>query len=451
MTEKYDAVVVGLGPAGTVALWHLARMGFNVAGFDWRGESTIWGKPCGDAIGAHHFRNAGLPEPPIRTIKNRVKAIDIYSPGKTTRYRVYGEGYIIDRNLLGRTLLKDAADKGAVINYHTKVLEPILRNGKVTGIRVKKGEKTIDVEAFVVIEASGFSRVIKARLPSEWPVSEDIDERDLNIAYREIIEYNDYEIDEPEVIRIYLDQDVAPGGYWWFFPESRHSANIGLGVQGGMGYPNPIKIYKEKLIHEEPLSHNYRVINAAGAPVPTRRPANSLVGNGVLVVGDAGYTVNPVHGGGMGYSFHAAYLAAKSFEEAYNHGVFDEEGLWRLNIEYMRGLGAKQAALDVFRRFLQRLSNDEIRFGMERKLIPEVDVYEVSSSGDLKVSVVEKAMIVLRGVQRPGLLLKLKLVAEYMRKVREHYKAYPDKPSNLPKWINEVERLFLEFEEKLTR
>ncbi len=451
MNRRYDVIIAGLGPAGTVALWHLARMGFRVAAFDWRTRETLWGKPCGDALGAHHPREAGLPDPPSFVIKNTVKAIDIYAPGEKVKYRVYGDGYIINRNRFGKWLLDDVENKDNVnVFLGAKVLGPIIENNRVQGIRARMGDSTEEFYANVVVEATGFSRAVRNKLPRNWLVYEPIDPKDTNIAYREIIEYEDYEIEEPEVIRIYLDQEIAPGGYWWYFPESRHGVNVGLGVQGGMGYPNPMQIYQEKLVKHPLLSRKYRVITAAGAPLPTRRPSNTLVGPGILVIGDAGYTVNPVHGGGMGYGFRAAYYAAKAIEEAYNRGDFSEKGLWSLNTNYMRGLGAKQAALDVFRRFLQRLSNDEIRYGMEKRLIPEQDVLYTSSAGEINISTLEKARIVLRGLRRPSLLAKLKIVADYMKKAKQAYLEYPESPNKLPQWIIRVEKLFSEFETRLS-
>ncbi len=449
MSGSYDVVVAGLGPAGAVATWHLSRMGFRVVGIDFRSWKTLWGKPCGDAIGAHHLHEAGLPEPPSGIIKNRVTAIDIYSPGETTRYRVTGEGYIIDRRAFGEWLLREAADRGAELLLGAAVLAPIIEGGRVVGVKARVGDRTEEIRGKVVIEATGFSRAIRMRLPREWPVYEDIAPTDMEIGYREIIHYEDYEIEEPSVLRIYLDQEVAPGGYWWFFPESGSAANVGLGVQGGMGHPSPQELYR-RLVSRHPLfSRKYSVVTAAGAPLPTRRPSNTMVGPGVMVIGDAGYTVNPLHGGGMGYAFRSAYFAAKAFENAYNAGVFDEERLWGLNTEYMRAIGARQAALDIFRLFLQRLSNDDIRYGMEKRLIPEQDVYYTSTEGELKLSIVEKASIILRGLRRPSLLAKLKIVADYMKRARRLYLSYPEKPGELPRWIRSVEQLYSDYLSRL--
>jgi len=448
---KYDVIIAGAGPAGTVVAYHLAGSGLRVAVFETRKWEDVWGKPCGDAIALHHFENARLPHPPADAIRNRVDGIDIYSPSLKVRYRVRGEGLIIDRRRLGQWLLNEASKRGAeVFVGGYSVVKPMIESSKVAGVIVRQPDgRTVEVRADVVVEATGVARAIKRWLPREWSVYDELDPRDTNIAYREVWEYQDRVIDEPNVIRIYLNVDIAPGGYWWYFPEGRTKVNLGLGVQGGMGYPNPKKLFEEKLVNHEVVIGRHRVLETGGAVVPTRRPSDSLVGPGIVVVGDAGYTVNPVHGGGIGYAFYSAYLAAKAILEAHEKGCFTEECLWGLNLGYMKTIGMKQAALDVFRRFLQRLSNEDIEFGMEKRLIPEVDVYDVSSKGELKVRVVEKALIVLRGLRKPSLLLKIKSVADYMKRIRELYANYPEQPRQLDKWKAEVEQLLREYEAKL--
>lgn len=449
--EKYDVIIAGAGPAGTVVAYHLAGSGLSVAVFEIRRWDNVWGKPCGDAIALHHFKNAGLPNPPADAIRNRIVGIDIYSPSLRVRYRVKGEGLIIDRRRLGQWLLNEASKRGVdvFVNGYS-VVKPVIEKGKVVGVIVRRPDgRTVEVKANVVVEATGAIRAIKRLLPREWNVYDELDPRDTNVAYREVWEYQDRVVDEPNILRIYLNVDIAPGGYWWYFPEGETRVNLGLGVQGGVGYPSPKKLFEEKLVGHKIVSGKYRVVERGGAIVPTRRPSDSLVGPGIVVVGDAGYTVNPIHGGGMGYAFYSAYLAAKTILKAYEEGCFTEECLWSLNVEYMRTLGAKQAALDIFRRFLQRLSNEDIEFGMEKRLIPETDVYDVSSKGELKVGVIEKALIVLRGLRRPSLLLKLKMVADYMRRIKEIYANYPEQPRELSSWRIKVEQLLREYEVKL--
>ncbi len=448
MSQVYDVAIAGAGPAGTVLAYFLAKRGFKVAVFEMRSRSDIWGKPCGDAVGAHHFERNSVPLP-SHVIRSRVKAIDVYSPSCRVVYRVRGEGYIIDRRSLGAYLLGEAERHGAELYFSTYVRGVVIESGVVKGLVVEHADRKRVVRARVVVDATGFPRAVKMKLPSSWPVAEGIEAGDYNSTYRVVVEYEEEIFEHPEVLRIYLGSEVAPGGYAWVFPESRSSANIGLGVQAGVGNPSPLKLFHKKLAPKWLKPYKHRVVSAGGAPIPTRHPAASLVGPGVMVIGDAAYAVNPLHGGGIGYAFETARLAAQAFEEAYNRGDFSEKSLWSLNVAYMRSTGAKQAALDIFRRFLQKLSDEEIEYGMEKRLIPEVDVYDASTTGELKLSTIEKALIVLRGLRRPSLLRKLKLVAEYMKMAKTLYQQYPETPEKLHVWINQRNSLIRNFMSKL--
>ncbi len=449
--DKYDVLIVGLGPAGSSLAYLLSGKGLKVAGIDMVDWDNVWGKPCGDAIGEHHFDETGIPKPSGKELKQRVNGILIYSPSEEHVFRVKGPGYIINRNELGKRLIRDAINKGVEVSLNTRARKPILDNGRLVGVEAVDSngrEKTL--YAKVIVDATGNTMSLRLRLPREWPVNEPLKPVDANIAYREIREMK-YEIEEPDYIRIYVNQDIAPGGYWWFFPEGVTSANIGLGVQGGRGYPNPLRIFKEKLEKRPEVGNYKKIINASGSLVPTRRPANTLVWDNFIGIGDNAFTVNPIHGGGMGYAMYAAYVASKAIEEAFDKGDYSASGLWYANIGYMRTLGAKQASLDIFRIFLQTISNEEIEFGLKNRIMREEDMYETSVTGDLKadLSVLEKLSIVLKTLRRPSLLLKLRIVDRYMKDVKELYKKYPDTPSGLREWISRVDSLYADYKKEL--
>ncbi|MCE4601632.1 MAG: geranylgeranyl reductase family protein [Desulfurococcales archaeon] len=448
---KYDVVIVGQGPAGSSLSYLLRKSGLKVAGIDWVSWDKIWGKPCGDAIGAHHFQETGLPEPSGDSLMQKVDGIDLYSPSEEIRVRVRGEGYMIDRNKYGATLIKAAMDSGVDIYLRTRMGTVVMENGKLAGVRATGPDgETIIFRAKVVVDATGSGGSVRRKLPQSWPVYEPIKKTDASIAYRRIVEL-DYDIEEPEYIRIYLNEEIAPGGYWWLFPKGRHIANIGLGVQGGRGYPHPAVIYREKLMKRPDVGSEIRVLSDAGALVPTRRPANTLAWDNFLGIGDNGYTVNPIHGGGMGYAMTAAKHAAEAILESFEAGDFSRRGLWGINTRYMRSLGAKQAGLDIFRIFLQELTNDEIEWGMKIGLMGAQEAYETSVTGELKanLSALDKAQILVKMLGRPSMLLRLRLVADYMKRVKRLYEEYPEDPEQLPKWVDSVEQLYKEYKAKL--
>ena len=449
MGERYDVVVAGAGVAGAYAAFRLASAGLRVLVVDIKEFERVGDKPCGDAIGGHHLSFLGLSDLPRDMVEGYAKGIDIYSPSGRVRFRVLGEGLEVDRIGLARYLLKRAIDRGAEFRGSTAALEPIVSGGYVRGLRLYSGGRTYEVASSVVVDATGNARAVVRRLPKDWPVSEEAGPRDFNIAYREVRVLKD-EVEEPNMLRIYVSKTVAPGGYWWFFPysEKRSYVNVGLGVQGGRGYPHPRDLLYRYVLSQR-IFEGSTLVEAGGAPVPTRGPLSSLVWNGIAVVGDAAYTVNPVHGGGKGSSMVSSLCVANAIVEALDRGDVSAEGLWGANICYMNNYGTKQAVLDVFRRFLQELGDEDLEFGMSAGIIKEEDLNALSLRGELELSVAEKAVRLLSGLRRPSLLIKLRRVVEYMGKMREMYENYPRTPSQLAAWRLRVGELLRDFEERV--
>ncbi len=449
----YDVVIVGLGPAGSSLAYKLKDTGLRVAGLDLVDWDGLWGKPCGDAIGAHHFEENGMPEPTGDALALRVEGIDIYSPSEEVKLRVEGKGYMINRNAYGRMIVAEAQKSGVDVYLKTYVKNPVLEDGKLVGVKAFDMNRGEDVEfrAKVVVDATGTSGVIRRRLPKEWPANEVLKPVDMNIAYRRIVRLG-VDIEDPEYIRIYVNQDIAPGGYWWLFPKSKNVANIGLGVQGGRGYPHPKEIYDGVLMKRPDVGSQQEVYADSGAAVPTRRPANTLVWDNFIGIGDNGFTVNPVHGGGMGYAMTAANYAAKAIVEAFEANDFSRKGpLWKLNIYYMRGLGAKQAGLDIFRIYLQDTPNEVIEWALKNNIIDARGAYETSVTGELEanLSLLDKVKLIAGNIRHIGRLLELAKVKSYMTRVKQLYKEYPEDPDQLQPWIERVEQLYREYKKEL--
>ncbi|AWR94219.1 digeranylgeranylglycerophospholipid reductase [Acidianus brierleyi] len=447
---NYDILIIGGGFGGATTAWHLANKGLKILLIDSKPWNRIGDKPCGDAVSKEHFDNLGMPYPEGEQLEQKIEGIKIYSPDNETSWKVEGEGFEINAPAYTQRLLKEAQNRGVEVLDLTTAMKPIFEDGYVKGAVLfdRRSNQQLEVRTKLVIEATGYSMSFRSKLPKELPITEELDEKDSDIAYREVGFTKD-DIEDAGYLKIFINQKASPGGYWWYFPKGKNKVNVGLGIQGGMGYPSIYTFYQKFLNDYAPDLEKEKLIVKGGALVPTRRPLPTLAWNGIIVVGDSAYTANPVHGGGKGSAMISGFCAAKSALNAFETGDFSANSLWGTNLCYIERYGAKQASLELFRRFLQKLSDDEINYGMKRRVIREEDLLETSLKGDFQLSVVNKAMRVISALGKPSLLFKLKTVAEYMKKIKEIYNEYPSSPEDLNKWKARVNDTLLNFDQAI--
>lgn len=443
--NKYDVIVVGAGTGGTLAAKTLASAGRKVCLIDRKSKKDIGDKVCGDAIGKHHFENIGLAPPSGAELDQTIDGIKVYSPDMETEVNVQGEGvhgYLINRLIFGQRLLKEAEDSGAFLLDSTIVISPIIENDYIIGVLIKDSKTGKETKLFskVVIDASGHSAILRKSLPPEFGIEKEVKDEDVEICYREIRKLKE-PVNEPGFCKIYLDLQRIPGGYYWIFPKSSTTVNVGLGVAMKKGFPNPKDLFNEVIL-SMPIFEGSHALTGGGGLVPTRRPISPMVGNGIIIIGDAACQVNPIHGGGIGSSMMGGVKAAEIINEALDKNDVSRESLWPYTGIFMELYGAKQAGLDIFRMLLQRLTNHEMNYGMRQRLITDEDLLKTSMGEDLKLNITEKTSRFFKGIGSLSLLLKLNTTAKLMKEIKELYRNYPSSPENLEDWEEKVQNIF---------
>jgi geranylgeranyl reductase family protein len=432
-----------------------AKAGLEVCLIDRKPKEKIGEKVCGDAVGKHHFDTLGLEYPSGDELQLRIAGVKIYSPDLETVFQIESErlyGFIVNRLLFGQRLLKLAVDEGATLLDSAQVIEPILKDNAVIGVSARdiKAESRIKLQSKVVVDASGFFAVLRKKLPSEIGIDTEVSNEDVEACYREIRQLNGY-VTSPDFCEIYLDQSTAPGGYYWIFPEGETKANVGVGVRLTKNFPKPKNQLYSKIL-SKPLFRGSSVITGGAWYVPTRRPLDCMVGNGIVLAGDSACQVNPIHGGGMGPSMMGGMLAGETIVEALEKGDATREGLWQYNARYMQSYGAKQAGLDIFRVFLlQGVSNEEMNYGMKYQLITEEDIFKTSMGEDVRLNITEAARRALKGLGKLSLLKRLKNAARLMREIKELYRNYPSSPKDFEEWKKKTHELMATANRLLSR
>lgn len=175
--------------------------------------------------------------------------------------------------------------------------------------------------------------------------------------------------------------------------------------------------------------------------MPIRRPMKSLVTDGVAFVGDAAWQVNPIHGGGIGAGMRAGIILGEVAKQAIARRDLSARGLWGYNTLYLRGFGRRLASLEIFKRLLQAVSDEDMNYGFEKRLLEANDLMAANRGEGLSLGMRNKIGRVKRGASRIKLLVKLQKAAGLMKKVDRHYAKYPGTPDGLENWTREINKI----------
>src|SRR5262249_37929647 len=109
---RWDVVVVGAGPAGSLTALHLARQGYRVLLLD--RERFPRDKTCGDLLIADALQaleRTGLLGP-VRAMAHEVDGFSVFSPSRV-RFELPGRYLMLKRRRLDAFLARHAAEAGA--------------------------------------------------------------------------------------------------------------------------------------------------------------------------------------------------------------------------------------------------------------------------------------------------------------------------------------------------
>jgi geranylgeranyl reductase family protein len=441
MNTTVDVVVVGAGSAGCAAARRCAELGLKTLMIDRKPRGFIGQKVCGDEVSRSHFDATGIDYPQDAEILNTIDGADIYPPGIVNEMKVRGwkefDGWILHRLNFGQRLLNEAIQAGVTFVPESHVTGPIVKDERVVGVEYKSGEtgETEAAQAKLVVDASGLAGVVRAKLDHPL-VEKRIAKSDIALCHREILRLGK-PLPEANVARVFLGRRIAPSGYAWLFPRGPQEANVGVGVTGGEGKASP-KSYLSSFKERYEVFHGSDIVESAGGAVPVRRPLMSLVADGVAFVGDSALQVNPIHGGGIGAGMRAGVILGEIAKQAVAREDTTARGLWQYNTTYLSDFGRRLASLEIFRRFLQDVSDEDIDFGFEKRVLEPGDLMRANRGDGLSIGLVDKLRRVGRSVGRPGLLLKLQRAASIMKRVSKAYAEYPSRPELFDKWCREV-------------
>ena len=309
--ERWDAVVVGSGPAGSTTAGKIAAQGFHTLLLE---EHKQVGTPlhCSGLVSPRTL-DAGQIDRGL--IVNEIKAAIVYTAsGKSL---VLGgdktRAYVLDRVALDRELTTRAVSTGASLSLDSRLID-IQRDKDDIRLMCRNhlGEMRT-VTTNLVIGADGSRSTV-----AKWMGVPAADSVACVSATLRLDRH------PPDMVQVFVGSELAPGWFGWTIPMCDNVVRVGIGTQSGTIKPRHAL---DNLMAAFPsLFSGAEVISYTGGFIPAYENIKPYC-SGAMLVGDAAHQVKPFSGGGIYLSIIAAGLAAKTAVSSLKNRSFSEETL----------------------------------------------------------------------------------------------------------------------------
>ncbi|MFY0545371.1 FAD-dependent oxidoreductase [Brevibacillus sp. H7] len=351
MAEKFDVIVVGAGPAGTSCAYTLAKAGASVLLLE-RGEypgsknvmgGVLYRKMLEDIIPGF-YKEAPVERPIVEQrfmMLDKESALTFSYKGLEWAQEPYNN-FTVLRAKFDQWFADKAVQQGALLVNETVALECIVENGKVVGVRTDRPDG--DIHADVVVLADGVNSLLAKGLGFHKEFRPD----EVALAVMEVLKLDrkiiedrfSLEGDQGCTIEIFGDSTKGILGTAWLYT-NKDSLNIGVGTMLSGLIKNKIKPHQLlDYVKKHPMIRPYiqgceqQEYLAHLIPEGGYHSMPKVVGNGVLVVGDAAQLVNAIHREGSNMAMTSGVLAAETILQAKEAGDFSEKMLdsYRVNL-----------------------------------------------------------------------------------------------------------------------
>jgi digeranylgeranylglycerophospholipid reductase len=356
---KYDAVIVGSGPAGSVTARFAAEHGVKVLMVERRAEigaPVLCGEGISQKVDAYNVLEGK------RWIATTMQGARIFSPNGTkitlaAEFAGNETGYVVYRDIFDQELAHGAIKKGAEIMMNTRAVNLLKKNDKITGILAQHFDETIEIEADVVVGADG----VESRVGKWAGIQTTLKPYDLETC----VQYTLSNVDgESPYCDFFLGSKVAPGGYVWVFPKGKDIANVGIGVLGSLSESGKAAAFLNKFIAAHPELKKGQPLRVLTGADPVAEPIQSVKDN-LLLVGDAARQVDPITGGGLMHAIEAGKYAGETIAQAVKEQRFDSKMLMNYEQKWKDAFGkklhrnyvAKEIMLDMADKTLDMLAD----------------------------------------------------------------------------------------------
>ncbi len=339
--EKYDVIVVGSGPAGSMAALKAAGGGAKTLLLEKLRLPRF--KLCGGGVANWIMRKFDIPDD---VIERKYKNIVTYTPPSYEKqvFPMPGLGYFgVCRDKFDHHLTRMAVDAGVELREGISVRDVIMEEGYAKGVVTTDGQTFrgdivigCDGAHSTVARKSGFWNIWFDRKGETWK-----DHMWFCVGVE--VKMDSKTIDErfQDSYLFFTGREVAPLGYGWVFPK-REVISVGLGSFAISMTKKPWS-YMDYFLNKHPvlpkILEGGKIILKRGAWLPIMHVQRPSYGNGVLLAGDSAGMVSPISGEGIYYAVRAGIEAGLMAAEAVNNGDFSAEFLSNYEERWLSVIG----------------------------------------------------------------------------------------------------------------
>lgn len=349
MKKEYDVVVIGAGPAGSMAARYAAENGAERVLLLERDREIGVPVRCGEAISESSLKKfVGINSQWIASIINEVRfvspgghIVDAYTPAR---------GFILHRRLFDHYLALQAASSGVEVITKADVKFVDEYKDGYRGVFIDILGERYTIKGKVVIAADG----VESRIARQVGIDTTVKLKDMESCVQMLVGNINIKINR---IEFYLSTDLAPGGYLWVFPKDENSANVGLGISGDFSNSKHAIRYLQEFVKTRYPEASILTTVAGG--VPCTKPYEKIVDDGFMIVGDAARQVNPMTGGGIALALAAGKMAGEVAGLAIKKKNTTADFLMKYQREWMKTYGAEQKRYYRLKEFIRTLKNKD--------------------------------------------------------------------------------------------
>ncbi|MGD0752499.1 MAG: geranylgeranyl reductase family protein [Anaerolineales bacterium] len=289
MSQRYDVIIAGGGPAGATAAFFLGQAGRRVLVLE--KEFLPRYKPCGGAVSARVLDQFPFSFEPV--IQSRVNAISYVLGDKVVTIPVAGSSL--------RMVMREQFDAYLLEHVQADVrqgagVRSVDENSETVRVETVRGER---VEADYLVAADGANSLIARSLGLR---------RKKTMAGAIEVEA---EVPEETLHRfaenpIFIFGEILTG-YIWIFPKKDH---LSIGIGGLKPRPGELQSVLERVMQRFGIPAQGQ--SSHGHPVPIYGQEEPLGTQRSLLVGDAAGLVDPFTGEGIRFAIKSGRLAAQA-------------------------------------------------------------------------------------------------------------------------------------------